>query len=430
MGNLLDSLASLPNRAWRYYQYVRGNTSEACNARQRQVGLESNSVHGWNVCGGPAMFCPKCGTAQAVGSAFCHKCGHEIPKEIREFEIEHGQELPASKPSSAPGLGRYGACEAGAKYPVHAMAPQPGKLSKIPSVAPTKRQIANSVFAAVLICLTNLSVIAPAFDGHQPDFKGDGAGFVVVNAICFWYLFKSRGYRGWLGGIFGVVFSFIAAIGAGAIAARAQNSPDAVIAQSQLLAALRKAHPKEYAAIENELVAAMDRGAQQAEIQTLANAKIMPLTYRAILTASDGAMLEYSRAKIRMFRDVAAKSTEDCVLLISGNAAEAGPGVLTRILSGVPQGTQTAVKNSLARVIEESGDLDAPADPEAGARFDALYEQIDARLKAEGSSAYFLGDEKKSADVRCKAGLGILEEAQKLPTPDRTFILRQLLGSG
>lgn len=375
------------------------------------------------------MFCPKCGTAQANGAVFCHKCGKEIPQEIRDPKPEPAPEPAIPDPSPAPVLNRAGPNDARAVFPDKLVAAKPEKPQKLTPVTPSKRQIASSIFAVVLLCLMYFSIIDPAFYGHEYDFKKSGGGFLVIATLCYWYLFKSRGYRGWLGVIFGVVSSFVVLIGAAAVAAHARKSPAYIMEHSPQVAALQKAHPKEYAAIEKEISAARERGAQPAEIQALVSTKIMPLTYKAILSASDGAALEYSQAKVRMFRDVAAKSAEDCALLMSGKATEAGPRVLARILSGVPEDTQTALKKSLARVIEESGDLDTPADPKAGARFDALYEQIDAKLKAKGSSAYFFGDEKKPADVRCKAGLGIFEEAQNLPSADRTFMLRQLLGA-
>ena len=377
------------------------------------------------------MFCSQCGTFVADDASFCQKCGAKIPRPQTQplqqaIKIGESAAVPPQAPANTAPTNDN---DARAVLLERAVAERLQKPIKIEPVAPTKGQIVSSIGAVLMLTLMYLTVIAPAFEGLEFNFGKNGGGFLMITAICYWYLFKRRGYKGWLGGIFGVVSSLGVLVIAAAIGSHVRNSPANALERNPQVAALQKHHPQEYGQIEKDIVAAKARGASPAEIQALVASKILPITYKAIRNTSDGALLEYAQAKTRMFRDVAAKSPDDCALLMAGKGVEAGPAVVARILTGVPEETKTAMSKSLARVIEESGAFDTVLDPKTEARFDVLYEQIDTKLKARGTSAYFLADEKKPAQARCTAGLGIFEEAQNLPAADRTFMLRQLLGS-
>lgn len=360
------------------------------------------------------MFCPKCGTPCADEASFCHKCGAEIPTEN------------AAKPKAP--VAHVSVNDERAAFPEQSGSVSNGPLPPKPqSTAHTLTTVAAVSFLFAMY----LNILGPAFSGLEFNTKGRDQIYVLFfSGLIGWWLFKSRGFNKWIGGTLGVALSLAVLIAGVVISARAKNSVEYVLAHTPQIAALQKHQPQEYAQIEKEIAAAKSRGAKTDELQALLNAKVAVLALKVIQSTSDGALLEYGQTKLQMFRDVAAKSTDHCVLLISGKTQEAGPGVAERILASVSEETKAATRKALVRVIKEAVLLETVSDTTVEARFNALYDQVDSKLKSRGTSVYYFGDEKKPADVRCRAGLAIYEEVLNLPPADRSFMLRQLLGSG
>ena len=354
------------------------------------------------------MFCPSCGVAVSEAASFCHKCGKEIPQDVIGKPFTNDSRTVFSGLPTA----------AGKEAPLAT-----GELVK----QPTENKPKTWKILAVLFFLYALyfSVLGPAFSGLKNNPR-DAIYVLFFGGLCFWWLFKSRGRKGWIGGAVGAFVSLAVLVAGSAITARVQNSPEYLIQHNPNLAALKKHHPHEYDAIEREVKAAADRNASAEEIVSLISSKINPLLSQAIQSTTDQALLAFAKSKIQMFHDIAAVSADDCTALLSGKAAK--NGTLVRIITAVPETTKEAVRQSQARLIEGAEGWETISDrKKSDARFDALYEKLDAKLQFKGSSAYFLADEKKSASDRCQSGIGIFDETIAFPDGDRSFMLRRLL---
>ena len=352
------------------------------------------------------MFCPQCGVEVTDDSKYCFKCGKDIPRESPP-PVNHAP--PNDVRAAFP------------EQPVSAAVP-----SHPPKPQSTRRRTWTTVAAVFFLFAMYFNVIAGAFSGVEFYTKGRDQLYVLFfGGLFFWWLFKSYGRNKWVGGILGVVLSFVVLVAGVVIDKRTKGSVEYVMEHTPQIAAVKKNHPYEYAQIAKELEGLAAKGAKPEEYPSLLNSRLTPITLKAVHSTSDAAIFEYGRTKLLMLRDVAANNADDCVMLMSGEAQNATPAVSSHIFSAMSEETKTASRKAIGRVIEDEG-MGRFEQENADARFEQLYRLIDDKLKLAGTSAFYFMDETKSADVRCKSGLGVYGEVMSLPVADRSFMLRRM----
>lgn len=147
------------------------------------------------------MFCPKCGTALAADCNYCFKCGRAIPAEARV-----AIPLPADNAAQA-------------------SPPRPARPAPRLLAGPTRKQVFSLVFCALLLIGFCASVLIPAAAGVDADAKNT-LPVIGFSISTFWYLWKVRNWKGWVGGIAGFGFSFLVLVLAGALRGHARQQAD------------------------------------------------------------------------------------------------------------------------------------------------------------------------------------------------------------
>ena len=373
------------------------------------------------------MFCPQCGVEMSDASRFCFKCGKELPA-VK-------QALAEPSPPPLPVINHAPPNDARSVFPAQIIPPEPAPE---PEPEPwleepkksTRRRTWTTVGALLFLLMMYFQIIDGALYGIEFFSKPNENVYVLIfGGWFFWWIFKAYGYNKWVGCVLGTILSFGVLVAGVAINKHTKSSVEYVMANTPQLAALQKHHPDDYAQITKDLNEAVKKGVTGDPLQNILNAKVTPIAFKAVRSTSEAAILDYGKTKLLMFKDVAAKNADDCTLLMSGDAQNAGVAVMQRILSYVTEDTKLATRKAIARVLEEEGsgtyDLET-----AEARSDKLYQLIDDKMKPTGSSAFYLADQTKSADVRCKSGIGVFEQVMSLPPSDRSFMLRYLLGAG
>ncbi len=368
------------------------------------------------------MFCPQCGVEVSDVSKFCFKCGNELPSVIQT----------PTEPPPSPVVNHAPPNDIRAVFPEHLIAAPPVPLpeSFLDEPKNTKGRNWTAVGAVLFLGAMYFMIIDGALNGVEFYTKGNEQFYVLVfGGWFFWWIFKAYGRNKWIGGVFGTLLSFCVLISGVAITKHTKNSVEYLMSHTPELAALQKHHPDDYAQIAKDLNDAVRKGVTGDPLQNILNAKVTPIALKAVRSTSEAAILRYGQTKLLMFKDVASKSAGDCTLLMSGEAQNAGVAVMQRILSYVTEDTKLATRNAIGRVLEDEGqgtyDLAT-----AEAHSDKLYQIIDDKMKPMGSSAFYLADQTKSADVRCKSGIGVYEQVMSLPPSDRSFMLRYLFGAG
>jgi hypothetical protein len=362
------------------------------------------------------MFCSQCGTAVADDASFCHRCGKPVP-------------LVAPESVSTP-----------AQAPVEPIPPDTTKAVKsltsaaLPPIrpfAPSKRQIAVSIALAIILALFYGFLFFDALAGEL-DTKGPIGSSIFFSALAFRHFWQCLNRRGWVGALVGVAVSLLVLFLGGAISGYVKGQRSDILDQVPHLAALKRNFPEVAEQVRQELRAASkDKNHNPQELAAKVHARFLPATSAALKTTSDAAMLQYAKAKIQQFQEVADSNASDCVSLMLGRLERAPPAAQARIMAGTSKDTTKALQDALVKILNDAdAHRNAPAVSNEK-RFNALFGQLDVKLKsANGTSAYYFGDDSlnKPAEVRCKAGLLLFKEALNLPEKDRSFMLRALFG--
>ena len=349
------------------------------------------------------MFCSQCGTDLAANSIFCFKCGKQIQEQSLIAE-------PSLDDSILP--------QSGSLDP----APQPPKPAGL-----TKRQNVTLAFwALLLISIFSVEVLIPAFYGEKYDIAKKGGTLMFGTGWAFWYFWKVRNRKGWVGGVVGVAVSILVLFLGAAIGGYVRGQPEYVLENTPPYPSIKEHFPKEYESMRHELVAAAKEKKLTTEdfISLLSN-KMIPLVNQSLKTTSDPAMLLFGKAKLSMFHDVAKSNPNDCYGLISGTIAN---GDLKTASKSFSPETSALNEQAMQKVFEDTGTYRQAMDsPRSEARSKTLFTQLDAILTRKYSlSAYDLFDDSHNmpADVRCKAGIALFEEIMNLPSDDSAFMLR------
>ena len=352
------------------------------------------------------MNCAQCGTSLAADAKFCHKCGHAAATNLS----------PSPTPSTSP-----------ASAPVIETAP----------VAPAQAAKPKRInWYSLTICLMVLIpvyavVLIPAFSAQSSIPKSE-AGVLMGNVFGFYLLFKALGRKPWVGAVVGLFATFALGFASGYIRAEARNSLEYVMANGPVYVALKKYDPQAFEQLRNELrTVSKSKNVGADEVGSLVMAKIVPLTGKAIAVTSDSALFQYGQARLRSLEEVAKDSADDCMIVISGALATAGPATRKRILSYTSKESNEALISAMVKVLEDSAG--EPQQPQAKdeSRFESLFVQIDTVLKSKyGTSANYYSDDslRQPATERCRSGLLTLKEVLKLPDADRSLMLRNLFG--
>ncbi len=356
------------------------------------------------------MFCSKCGTQVPDNAKFCHNCGKPIPSAVHETVID-AIPLPIEQVPPTPRV---------VSVPAKALS------TPIKSAAPTRYQIAISIILVLFLSLAYGLMFLVALGGEHPHFKNQGTGLLIWTILTFWYCWKRMNRRGWVGGTIGLTVFILAIFLSAAIAGYVRGQLDYVLEHSPI-ARLKKIYPGEYETIRNDLIATVKTGdVKSEEFERFFLAKMVSLLPKVFKTTSDDALLLFGQAKIQISREVAERSADDCVAFLYGLQPE--DAATAARISGLVTKQTTELKNAaIAKVFEEAGTAMLAVNPNDENRFNSLVSQLDRTVKSNyQTSVYSFFDLKKPADVRCKAGILILEEVLNLPPNDRTFMLRRL----
>lgn len=365
------------------------------------------------------MFCSQCGTSVANDASFCHRCGKPVA-------------IVPHEPASTP-----------AQPSAQSIAPDTTKVTKSllsgvvsanKPFAPTRWQIPISIVLVFVLASTYGLILIDALDGDfHTTVKGRNVGGMIVwGGLTFWYVWKSLNRRAWIGALLGVGISLLVVFLGAGISGYVKGRHADILDQVPQLAALKKNFPEVAEQVRQELRAASkDKGHNPQELAAKVQARFLPVVSAALKTTSDAAMLQYAKAKIQQFQEVADSNASDCLSLMSGRLEKAPPATQARIMASISKETTKALQDAFVKILNDA-DAHRNAPPASDQkRFNALYEQLDVKLKsAYGTSAYYFGDDSlnKRADVRCKAGLFLFKEALNLAEKDRSFMLRALFG--
>ena len=322
--------------------------------------------------------------------------------------------------------------------PVNSALPQPRPLE--PASPPqdvarlTKKQISILSVLALLLFFGYAVVLERIIDGVNDTVGKNAVGkdaiyLMFFTGWAFWYFWKVRNRKGWIGGVVGVAVSILVIILSVAIDGYVRGQPDYVLEHTPAFSALKKHFPKEYESMYQELIAlAKEKKLTIKDVSGLIDNKIVPLLSQALKTTSDPAILLFGKAKLSAFRDVAKVNSADCYVMMFGNADTA---TQIRISKSMSQETSALNKQAMQKVIEDSGTYRQTMDsPTSEARSKTLFTQLDAILTRKYSlSTYDSFDDTHNmpADVRCKAGIALFEEIMNLPSDDSAFMLREFL---
>lgn len=354
---------------------------------------------------------------------------------------------PVSAPTKAPNELAQAVSDVTAK-------PDSAPLSPIKPPAPTLQRIAILVTFLLMIYA---AVLIYALDGGIFTFKGNELGFFLISGgIAFWYLWRGLNRRGWVGAIVGAAVSLCILFLAAGISGYVSGQPTYILEHEPILMAIKKSYPEDYDAILRVLVAKFkDKNLGRDKLAENFTAEMAPaitaVWKKALPTTSDDALLQFAIARVQLFREVAASSADDCVLLMRGQVANADYQTQKRIMAIPSKETKDANRDASVRVINDANTYSNVAGTHDQGRFNALYGQLDAKLKSSyGTSAdYLFGDDslnkpafvdpfakplvkEKPAmtnEIRCNAGLLWFKEVLNLPPKDRSFMLRMVLGS-
>jgi hypothetical protein len=354
------------------------------------------------------MYCSQCGTELTVDSIFCFKCGKPIPVQS----------------------------QIAAPSPVDSALPQPRPLEPAPQppkpAGLTRRQIFTLVFWALLLFFSYASVFIAALYGENYDVAKNGVGLMLITGYSFWYFWKVRNHKGWVGGVVGVAVSILSLFLGAAIGGYVRGQPDYILEHTPPFATIKERFPKEYESILQGLIAAgkaKGKNLTTEEVMGLIGQKTMFLLNQSLKTTSNPAMLLFAKAKLSSFRDVAKGNPSDCYTMMSGTIADADPATQIRISKSMSPETDALNGQAMQNVVEDSDTYRQAMDsPTSEAHFKALLAQLDTVLTNKYSlSVYYFTDNSLNmpADVRCKAGIAMFEEAMNLPSDDRAFMLRK-----
>lgn len=348
------------------------------------------------------MFCSQCGTELTVDSSFCPKCGKPITSQS----------------------------QIAAPSPVDTRLPQPRPLDPVPQplkpVGLTKRQNLNLALLALLLVIIYAVVLIPTQYGVIYDNGKDILYVILINGWAFWYFWKVRNRKSWVGAIVGVAVAILVLFFGAAIGGYVRGQPEYVLENTPPYPSIKEHFPKEYESMRQELVAAAkEKKLTSEDLIGLLGSKMIPLVNQSLKTTSNPAMLLFGKAKLSMFRDVSRRNTTACYGMMSGTITNSD--LITVSKSFSPE-TQALNEQAMQKVIEDSGTYRQTMDSQIlEAHFNSLLAQLDTILTRKYSlSAYYLTDDSKPADVRCKAGVALFEEVMNLPSDDRVFMLRML----
>ena len=352
------------------------------------------------------MNCSQCGTNLAADAKFCHKCGHAAASDL--------------SPSPTPSI-----------FPASAPVVETAPLAPTQAAKPKRIDWFSLTICLIILIPAYAAELIPAFAGQSSNPK-NGAGLLLGSVIMFYFLFKALGRKPWVGAVVGVIAAFALSFASGFISANARNSIEYVIANNPVYVALKKYDPQAFEQLRNELMTvSKSKNVGADEVGSLVMAKIVPLTGKAIAVTSDSALFQYGQARLRSLEEVAKDSADDCMIVISGALATAGPATRKRILSYTSKESNEALISAMVKVLEDSAG--EPQQPQAKdeSRFESLFVQIDTVLKSKyGTSANYYSDDslRQPATERCRSGLLTLKEVLKLPDADRSLMLRNLFG--
>jgi len=363
------------------------------------------------------MYCSQCGVTVSENASFCHKCGKPIASATEESDA------PSASAPIDPNL-------AVTSESVKVLMSE--AIPPIKPNAPTRRQVAISIVLAILLALMYWVVVMQALEGtfHTSLKQQSLGGIIFWTALAFWYSWKSLGRTGWIGALIGAIVSILILFGASGISGYVKGQRADILDQVPQFAALKRNFPDVAEQVRRDMRAmSTDKDENREKLAAMIRTKMLPVLGTALKTTSDAAMLQYGKAKIRQFEEIAKANSSDCVAFMSGELAEASPTKVAMIMSGISKETNQAVQDSIVQVINDA-DAYRNAPPVSDEkRANNLYRQLDAKLQStHGTSVFYFSDEslKKSPEIRCKAGMLMFTAAINLPEKDRTFMLRTM----
>jgi hypothetical protein len=311
-------------------------------------------------------------------------------------------------------------------------------LPPIKPLSPSKQQIAFSTLLVVFLSLEYWLVFSLAFEGlnalSEGLFKGKGlVYFLFTGGFSFWYFWKRLNRRGWIGAIIGVIVSLGVIFSGAGIAGYVSSQPSYILEHTPIGAAIKKSYPEDYEKLIQTVVAkTKNKKMGREELDEVAVTEIalimQGLLMKALRVTSDDALLQFGRAQVQIFQEVAALNADDCLTMMVGSDDIAS---YLRIMANLSQEAKDANSDASVKVINEAGLLKIASTVKDPVRLEALFINLDAKFTSTyGMSAgYFFDDSlNKPADVRCKAGLLFFKEVLNLPPDDRSFMLRELFG--
>ena len=297
---------------------------------------------------------------------------------------------------------------------------------------PTRWQIFISIVLVIFLASAYGFIFIDALDGnfHTTVKEKNLGGTIVWGGLTFWYVWKTLNRKGWIGALVGVCISVLVVFLGAAISGYVKAQRADILDQIPPLAALKRNFPDIADQVRQELRAiSKDESQKRQQLLAIFQTRVFPVVYASMKTTSDAAVLQYTKVKLQQFREVGNANASDCVSLMLGQLEAAPPATQERITANTSKETRQAMQEAFVKILNDADVFrHAPPGPDE-TRFKTLFEQLDNKLlTAHSTSAYYFGDDSlnKPAEVRCKAGLLLFEEALNLPEKDRAFMLRAL----
>lgn len=137
------------------------------------------------------MFCSQCGTVISKDAKFCHKCGTTIVYHEAFTQMPNDTTSEIANNSN-------------------------NKIK--PNTKLTKKQIAISAILLIMLIGLYASVIIPALAGVSYDAQKQSSGILFGSGVSFWYFWKIRNRKGWIGALTGIAISLLIILVSGGIA--------------------------------------------------------------------------------------------------------------------------------------------------------------------------------------------------------------------
>jgi len=292
------------------------------------------------------------------------------------------------------------------------------------------------IFVGVLLLGLYSTVLAYLWFNHL-DAQTLGF-FMLFNGLGFRYYWKRFNRRGWVGVLVSIlvslVFVFLGALIGGYMghplkAGYTRIQPEYAleyIEHTPMFVALKQYDPQVSEQVRKEVIeGSKNKTAHEFGVEL--GARLQPLVLKALGQTSDSALLQFGKIQLDRFKEVADKGgATDCVLMMTGSVSSGDQATLTRIMSSITPETMKATQDSIAKILEDAARVPSRPKAKDEQRFNALYDQLDTKLKAYGTSAYYFVDDTRTAEERCKSGLSLFKEVLNLPPNDRSFMLRAL----